>query len=48
MMDCVLHCVDLGVAQRYIGESLKATLKAYVFGVERVVGGCLMTAGMTE
>ena len=48
MLDCVLHCVDLGVAQRYIGESLKATLKANVFGVARVVGGCLMTAGMIE
>lgn len=48
MVDCVLHCVDLGLAQRYSAYTLKVALSFNVFGIIRPPGLNILEAGINE
>ena len=48
MMDCVLHCVDLGIAQRYSAYTFKVALRCNVFGILRPPGHNILEAGIME
>ena len=44
-VDCILHTVDLGIAQRYCGHSIKCLLECNVFNLRHATKGARMEVG---